>query len=86
MSSGILQQPALDIATMSRVQKLAALLIILGPETAAAVLRTMDTAELEQVSAEMTRLPMITQELRAAILSEMSVVALAAGTSLGGGA
>jgi flagellar motor switch protein FliG len=77
--------PPPDISAMSRVQKLAALLIILGPETAAQILKTMDTVELEEVSTEMTKLPMITQELRTAILSEMSEVALAAGTALRGG-
>jgi len=70
---------------MTKVQKLAALLIILGPESAAQILKTLDAQELEQVSAEMARLPMITQELRADVLREMSAVALAAGTSLRGG-
>ena len=77
--------PAPDISQMSRVQKLAALLIVLGPESAAQILKTLDPRELETVSAEMTRLPVITQEMRAGILQEMSEVALAAGTSLRGG-
>jgi flagellar motor switch protein FliG len=76
---------ALDIEKLSKVQKLAALLIILGPDTAGQILRTLDPCEMEAVSAEMTRLPMITQELRAAILSEMSEVALTAGTAIRGG-
>lgn len=70
---------------MSKVQKLAALLIILGPESAAQILKTLEATELEQVSAEMARLPMITHELRADILREMSEVALTAGTSVRGG-
>ena len=77
--------PAPDISQMNRVQKLAALLIILGPESASQILKTLDPGELETVSAEMTRLPVITQEMRAGILREMSEVALAAGTSLRGG-
>src|SRR5947207_2365549 len=74
-----------DISKMSKVQKLAALLIILGPESAAQILKTLEPHELEQVSAEMARLPMITHELRAAIMREMSEVALTAGTSVRGG-
>lgn len=77
--------PPPEVSQMSKVQKLAALLIILGPESAAQILRTLDGQELDQVSAEMTRLPMITQEMRTEILHEMSAVALAAGTSLRGG-
>jgi flagellar motor switch protein FliG len=78
-------ETALDPGKMTRVQKLAALLIILGPETAAQILKTLSPAELETVSAEMTRLPAITQEVREAVLAEMSEVALAAGTTLRGG-
>lgn len=70
---------------MTRLQKLAALLIILGPESAAAILRTLDPQALEAVSAEMARLPMITHEMRQAILAEMSEVALAASTAVPGG-
>ena len=71
-----------DISKMTRVQKLAALLIILGPESAAQILKTLEPHELEQVSAEMARLPMITHALRAEIMREMSEVALTAGTSV----
>jgi flagellar motor switch protein FliG len=76
---------SLDVSKMSKVQKLAALLIILGPESAAQILKTLDSRELETVSAEMARLPMITQEVRNEILKEMSEVALTAGTALRGG-
>jgi flagellar motor switch protein FliG len=74
-----------DISRMSKTQKLAALLIILGPETAAQILKTLQPHELEAVSAEMARLPLITQEMRHAILSEMSEVALTASTASRGG-
>lgn len=70
---------------MTKVQKLAALLIILGPESAAQILKTLDARELESVSAEMARLPIITQEVRNDILREMSEVALTASTALRGG-
>lgn len=74
-----------DPAKMTKVQKLAGLLIILGPETAAQILKTFSAAELETISAEMARLPVITPEVREVIMAEMSEVALAAGTALRGG-
>jgi len=61
-----------DVTRMTRLQKLAALLIILGPESASQILNTLEAHELEAVSTEMARLPTITQEMRAAILSEMT--------------
>jgi flagellar motor switch protein FliG len=70
---------------MTKIQKLAALLIILGPDSAVKVLQTLNSEELEAVSTEMTRLPMIDQELRNQILGEMSAIAITAGTSLRGG-
>src|SRR5262245_7615694 len=77
--------PALDFNTMTRVQKLAALLIILGPESAAQILRSLSPQDLKVVSTEMTKMPLITQELRADIMREMSAVAMAASTGLRGG-
>ena len=78
-------ETALDPSKMTKVQKLAALLIILGPETAAQILKTLSPAELETISAEMARLPSITPDVREAVLAEMSEVAVAAGTNLRGG-
>jgi flagellar motor switch protein FliG len=77
--------PPADVGQMTKLQKLAALLIILGPESASQILRTLQSQELEAVSAEMARLPIITQEMRAAVLTEMSEVALAACTAVPGG-
>lgn len=77
--------PALDVSKMSKTQKLAALLIILGPESAAQILKSLPSQDLEVITAEMARMPMITQEVRAEVLHEMSGVALAAGTSMRGG-
>jgi len=74
-----------DIAKMTKTQKLAALLIILGPESAAQILKSLSPQDLETVSGEMAKLPVITQDLRAEILREMSEVAMEATTSLRGG-
>jgi flagellar motor switch protein FliG len=76
---------ATDVSKMTKVQKLAALLIILGPESAAKILRTLEARDLEQVSSEMARLPLITQDMRHEIMKEMSEVALTVSTSVCGG-
>ena len=63
-----------DISQMNSVQKLAALLIMLGPDTAAEILKHLDETELEAVCAEMARLPQIGQELQQQILHEFGEV------------
>src|SRR5881275_2743520 len=74
-----------EIRTMSKMQKLAALLVILGPESAAQILKNLDEIELEAVSAEMAKITMISAELQAEILREFTEVAVQASTSLRGG-
>jgi len=76
---------AVDISKMTKVQKLAALLVILGPESAAQVLKNLDEHELETVSSEMTKLSLISQELQKEILKEFTEVAVQASTSILGG-
>jgi flagellar motor switch protein FliG len=75
----------LDITRMSKVQKLAALLIIIGPESAAPILKSLEDHELDAVSSEMAKITMIDQELRNDILKEFSEVAVQASTSVLGG-
>jgi len=75
----------LDINTMTKVQKLAALLIILGPESSAQILKQFDEHELETVAAEMTKITMLNQELQRAILQEFNEVAVEASTAVLGG-
>src|SRR5437667_460403 len=65
-------------ARMTKVQKLAALLIMLGPESAAQMLRTFDQPELEAISLEMSRLTVVSQELQQEILCEFADVAVQA--------
>jgi flagellar motor switch protein FliG len=80
-----LETPAVEISQMTKLQKLAALLTILGPEGAAQILKILDEHELEAVSLEMSRLTIISQELQWEILREFSDVALQAGTGILGG-
>jgi len=71
---------------MTRLQKLAALLIIVGPESATQILKNLDEHELEAVSSEMSRLNVISNELRHEILGEFTDVAVSASASVLGGA
>ncbi len=77
---------AQQISKMARHQKLAGLLVVLGPDSAAQILRNLDEHEVELVSAEMSKLTLITQEMRQEILREFSEMAVQAGTAALGGA
>jgi flagellar motor switch protein FliG len=74
-----------EIRTMNKMQKLAALLVILGPESASSILKNLDEVELEAVSAEMAKINMISAELQNDLLREFTEVAVHASTSLRGG-
>ncbi len=79
------EQAALDIAKMTKVQKIAALLVILGPESAAAILKHLDESEVEAIASEASKMALIDQTLQQAILREFSEVAVAASTGRRGG-
>src|SRR5262245_31984960 len=70
---------------LSKTQKLAALLVMLGPESAAQILKQFQPREIEAISREMARFNLITRDQQEEILSEFSDVALAASTSLSAG-
>lgn len=70
---------------LTKVQKLAILLVMLGPESAAQVLKHLDEHELEAVSGEMAKQTLIGQQLQEEILREFSQVAVEASTSVRGG-
>ncbi len=75
----------LQSSSMTKLQKLAALLIILGPDSASELLKNLEEEELEAVSAEMTRLTFISQEMQQDILQEFTDVAVAASAAVLGG-
>ena len=84
-SAEISPQNAADYARLTKPQKLAALLIVLGEESAAELLRNMNEEEIEAVSAEMAKLTMISMEIQQELLREFTDVALHAGTAIRGG-
>jgi len=75
----------LDFGKMTKVQKLAALLVILGPDPAGQLMRHFDEHELETVSGEMARFTFISRELQQQVLAEFSEVAVEASTGICGG-
>jgi flagellar motor switch protein FliG len=77
--------PAVEINKMSKLQKLAALFIMLGPDSASQLMKTLDEHDLETVSLEMSKLTSISQEMQYEILREFSEVAVLAGTAILGG-
>src|SRR5688500_12126965 len=77
--------PVNDLSKLTKVQKFAIFLIMLGPDSAAQILKNLDEHELEVITAEMARQSLVSQELQVAILREFSDVALHASTSVRGG-
>ncbi len=74
-----------DYERLTKVQKLAALLVMLGPENAATVLKRFELPEVETITAEMAKMQLISQEIQQELLREFSEVAVQAGASLAGG-
>lgn len=75
----------LDYGKLTRQQKLAIFLIIIGPEAAAEVLRQFDDAEIEVICREMSVFTVIPKEVQKLSLEEFSsLVANGISSSLGG--
>ena len=70
---------------LSKTQKLAALLVMLGPESAAVILKQFPPREIEAISREMARSNLISREQQNEILQEFSQLAIAASTSVSAG-
>lgn len=75
----------LDYAKLNRVQKLAVFLIVIGPDSAAEVMRHLADPEIEALCREMGQIPVVTEPLRQAALEEFSpVIGDSVGYTLGG--
>ncbi|MBX3743670.1 MAG: flagellar motor switch protein FliG [Verrucomicrobiae bacterium] len=86
MATSSTETPAApEVASMTKLQKLAALMIVLGPEGAGTLLRQMNEAEMEAVTSEMTKITVVSQEMRMEVLREFAEVAVQAGTCTLGG-
>jgi flagellar motor switch protein FliG len=75
----------LDYGKLSRQQKLAVFLIVIGPDSAADVLKQFDDVEIELLCREMSNLSIIPHSVQKQVLEEFSgVLAQSANSSLGG--
>jgi flagellar motor switch protein FliG len=74
-----------EFAALTPIQKLAAFLLMLSPENAVCLMKTLDEQDLEEVSAEMIKMGIVSQGLQHEILREFSSVALEAATAVNGG-
>lgn len=75
----------LDYTKLSRPQKLAVFLIVIGPESAAEVLRQFDDTEIELLCREMSTFTIIPTTVQKQAIEEFSaLVAQSAGSALGG--
>ncbi len=79
-------ETAAEPAALTKAQKLAALLVMLGSESAAQILKQFSPREIEAISREMARFNLISREQQQEILREFSDVAVAASTSISAGA
>ena len=70
---------------LNKTQKLAALLVMLGSDSAAVILKQFQPREIESISREMARFNLITREQKQEILMEFSEVAVSASTSVSAG-
>ena len=77
--------PETEISKLSRIQKVAALLVVLGTEAAAQMLKHFDETELETISSEMAKISLVSQQLQHELLAEFSDLAVQAGTARMGG-
>ncbi len=78
-------ESSLENAALNKTQKLAALLIMLGTESAAQILKQFQPREIEAISREMARFNLISQRQQQEILQEFSEVAVTASTSVSAG-
>jgi flagellar motor switch protein FliG len=75
----------MDYAKLTKSQKIAAFLIVIGPEAASEVMRHFDNTQLELICREMTELQVIDGGIRQNLLEEFSgVVTIGLGAVLGG--
>ena len=75
----------MEYAKLTKSQKIAAFLIVIGSEAAAEIMRHFDNAQLELICREMTELQLIDMETRQSLIEEFSsVVASGLGAVLGG--
>ncbi len=76
---------AIDFGKLTRMQKLALFLIVIGPEAAAEILRSFDDGQIELLCREMGGFPMVPDVVRRQVLEEFApLIGESVSSSLGG--
>ena len=73
------------IAGLNKVQKLAGLLVVLGPEEASVILSAFNQRQMEQIMGEMAKIEFLSADVQQSLLQEFSSVTLDGVTSALGG-
>lgn len=71
---------------LTKLQRLAIFLIVIGPETAAEILRQFEDPEIEAICREMTHFPVVEPEVQQEVIEEFSSLIMESFSSLAGGA
>ena len=76
---------ALEYAKLTKVQKIAALFVIIGPDNAGKVMRHFENAQLELICKEVAEMPMLDPATQREVLTEFAdIVTTGVGSSFGG--
>lgn len=76
---------ALDYSKLTKVQKIAALLITIGPDNAGKMVKSFENAELELICREIAEMPVLESSVQSAVVREFAgVVINGVAASLGG--
>ncbi len=85
MSATLTTPKSNPIAGLNKVQKLAALLVVLGPEEASVILSAFSQRQMEQIMGEMAKIEFLSADVQHGLLEEFSSITLEAVTSALGG-
>jgi flagellar motor switch protein FliG len=76
---------ALEYSSLNKIQKIAAFLIVIGPESAAGVMKNFENSQLELICREMASIPMVEYAVQEQLMKEFSGVLLSGiGSTVGG--
>ena len=76
---------ALDYSKLTKIQKIAALFVIIGPDNAGKVMRHFENAQLELICKEVAEMPMLDPATQREVLHEFAdIVSTGLGSSFGG--
>lgn len=76
---------AIDYTKLNKIQKIAAFLIIIGPDAAAEVMKQFETSQLELICREMAHLDFIDQTTQRKLLAEFGTLVASGVNSILGG-